>query len=151
MPFGSVFLAAASFYFDLCTTYFVADGLGMIVTGFADHDLFDNSFLLADDRLLPSFPDLRHCFCFSIPVADGAVHRTPLHYNLLIMQLNRLLHRFFDDTPVDTHPSAFDFAFADSQLLFLDRNRSRVSLAEIIRSSTCISSHVRRLEVDVSI
>jgi hypothetical protein len=74
----SGFLAAASFYFDVCAAYFVPDCFGTILTGFADHDLFDNSFLLADHRFLAGFPDLRHCFCISISFADGPVHRTPL-------------------------------------------------------------------------
>ena len=63
--------------------------------------------------------------------------------NFLIMQLNRLLHRFLDHAPVNTHPRAFDLAFADNQLFFLDENRGRVRLAKVIRSSTRVSSDVR--------
>jgi hypothetical protein len=113
MPFVSGFLAAASFYFDIRAAYFSPDRVGTILTGFSDNDLFDNPFLLADHRFLARFPDLCHCFGISIPVADRAVDRASLHHNSLIMQLNRLFHRFFNDAPVNPHPRAFDLAFAD--------------------------------------
>jgi hypothetical protein len=80
MSFVSDFLAAASFYFDLCAAYFVPDRPGTILTGLPNNDLFDNPFLLADHRLLPGFPDLRH---ISISVAYGPVDRASLHHDYL--------------------------------------------------------------------
>jgi hypothetical protein len=64
------FLGAASFYFDVCAAYFVPNGLGTILAGFSDHDLFDNAFLFAHHRFLARFPDLRYGVRISIPVAD---------------------------------------------------------------------------------
>src|SRR4051812_6040504 len=101
-------------------------GFGVLISFLADHDFFLDPGLLIDNCLLAVRRYIDRAFVESIAsqlsCGHGPIYRPALDLHTFITQLHLLLDRGLDDIAAYPDRSAFDLAFADPQLLFVDRD-----------------------------
>src|SRR6185503_7940025 len=109
---------------DLGAAHGVADLLGPLIGFLAHDDLLLDARFLRDDGLLLARRHIDGAFLegFAVHTTNGPVSRPPLDLNPLLAQGHAFLDGLRDRVDPNPYPAALNDAFADLQLLLVNRD-----------------------------